>query len=52
MLSRYLTDLKHRMKAGEFGRANATALLRKCIKLGDIEYIIEDCLAKSNDLLS
>jgi len=40
------------MKAGEFGRANATALLRKCIKLGDIEYIIEDCLAKSNDLLS
>jgi hypothetical protein len=40
------------MKAGEFGRANATALLRKCIRLGDIEYIVEDCLAKSNDLLS
>lgn len=40
------------MKASEFGRANATALLRKSIKLGEIEYIVEDCLAKSQDLLS
>ena len=52
MLSNYLNDIKHRMKASEFGRANATALLRKSIKLGEIEYIVEDCLAKSQDLLS
>jgi hypothetical protein len=30
------------LKAGEFGRATAAVLLRKCTKLDDIENIIEE----------
>ena len=52
LLHKYLQDVKHRMKAGEFGRATAATLLRKCVKLEDIEYMVEDCQAKSNELLS
>ena len=52
MLYRYLQDIKHRQKAGEFGRATAATLLRKCTKLDDIEVMIEDLQKKSNDLLS
>jgi hypothetical protein len=42
LLYNYLQDIKHREKAGEFGRATASVLLRKCTKLDDIEVIIED----------
>ena len=42
LLHKYLQDIKHRMKAGEFGRATAATLLRKCVKLEDIEYMVED----------
>ena len=52
MLIRYLQDIKQRLKAGEFGRASAAVLLRKCTKLDDIEFIIEELQRKSNDLLS
>ena len=52
LLYRYLQDIKHRQKAGEFGRATAATLLRKCVKLDDIEVMIEDLQRKSNDLLS
>lgn len=52
LLHKYLQDIKHRMKAGEFGRATAATLLRKCVKLEDIEYMVEDSQAKSNELLS
>ena len=52
LLYRYLQDVKHRQKAGEFGRATAAVLLRKCTKLDDMEIMIEDLQAKSNDLLS
>jgi len=52
LLHRYLLDIKTRQKAGEFGRATAAILLRKCVKLNDIELIIEDLQRKSNDLLS
>ncbi len=40
--TRYLQDLKHRMKAGEFGRATPCTLLRKCTNLIDIETLIDD----------
>ena len=43
LLQRYLQDIKHRMKLGDYGRATATTLLRKCINLVDIEYIVDDC---------
>lgn len=49
---RYLQDIKHRQKSGEFGRATAATLLRKCTKLEDIEIMIEDLQRKSDDLLS
>lgn len=52
LLYRYLQDIKHRQKAGEFGRATAATLLRKCTKLDDIEVMIEDLQKKSDDLLS
>ena len=52
LLYRYLQDIKHRQKAGEFGRATAATLLRKCVKLDDIEVMIEELQRKSNDLLS
>ena len=52
LLYRYLQDIKHRQKAGEFGRATAAVLLRKCVKLEDIEIMIEDLQRKSDDLLS
>ena len=42
LLYRYLQDIKHRQKAGEFGRATSAVLLRKCTKLDDIEIMIED----------
>jgi hypothetical protein len=37
---------------GEFGRATACTLLKKCTRLDDIEIMIEDLQKKSNDLLS
>jgi predicted transcriptional regulator len=52
LLYRYLQDIKQRKKMGEFGRATACTILRKCTRLEDIESIIEDLQAKSNDLLS
>ena len=52
LMYRYLQDIKHRQKSGEFGRATAATLLRKCTKLEDIEIMIEDLQRKSDDLLS
>ena len=52
LLQKYLQDIKHRQKAGEFGRATAATLLRKCIRLDDIEVMIEELQRKSHDLLS
>lgn len=51
LLYRYLQDVKQRVKAGEFGRANSATLLRKCIRLTDIDNIIVDLQKKSNNLL-
>ena len=52
LLDRYLSDLKQRIKMGEFGRATAAISLRKTTKLDDIEIIINDLIRKSNNLLS
>ena len=40
------------MKQGEYGRATPSTLLRKCVKLDDIEYLVEECFAKTDKLLS
>lgn len=52
LLTRYLTDIKGRMKAGAFGKATTSMLLRKCVKLSDIDLLVEECEIKSNALLS
>lgn len=52
LLYKYLQDIKHRQKAGEFGRASAALLLRKCTLLSDIDDIVEELQKRSNELLS
>ena len=52
LLTKYIQDIKHRMKQGEYGRATSTTLLKKCVKLEDIEFLVEDCYSKADNLLS
>lgn len=52
LLFRYLQELKHRMKAAAFGQASTAALLRKGIKLTDMDEVVKDCQAKCADLLT
>ena len=52
LLYKYLQDIKHRQKAGEFGKATPAILLRKCTLLSDMDVIIDDLQKKSNELLS
>ena len=50
LMNRYLEDIDHRRAAGEVGKANAATTLRKCIRLGEIEDMIERLQRRSNEL--
>ena len=52
LLQRNLQDLKQRMRTGRFGRASASALLRKCTRLEDMDLMIQDMTEKADNLLS
>lgn len=43
LLVRYLQDTKNRMKEKSFGNATPAMILRKCIKLTDIDDMVEEC---------
>jgi hypothetical protein len=47
----YLQELKKRMKSGSYEDATIPMILRKCIKLGDMDYLVEECQEKSDILL-
>jgi len=40
LLTKYLTDIRGRMKANSYGNATISMLLRKCVKLGDIDDLV------------
>ena len=52
LLVRYLQDTKNRMKEKSFGNATPSMILRKCIKLTDIDDMVLECHVKSLDLMS
>lgn len=52
LLSNYLLDIKNRMKAGLLEKASSSIQLKKGVLLEDINKIVDECMTKSNDLLS
>ena len=47
LMEKYIQEIKQKQKQGEFGRATPSMILRKCIKIEDIDYIVDDCIQKS-----
>ena len=48
---KYLQDLKLRKVQTEFGRATPCVTLRKAVKLGEIDDLVNDCQVASDTIL-
>ena len=44
LMEKYIQEIKQKQKQGEFGRATPSMILRKCIKIEDIDYMVDDCI--------
>lgn len=50
LLFKYLQDLKNRMKMQSLSNQTTSIILRKCVKLTDLDRVIDDTMKKCDDL--
>lgn len=50
LLFKYLQDLKNRMKMQSLSNQTTSIILRKCVKLNDLDKVIDDTMKKCEDL--